>query len=130
MSCVFCDITNGLLPTEIVWENEYCMAFAPLNVEVDGHLLIVPKAHYYDITDIDVDVLGEVITFVKECCLRIKNEFGYEGFNLLNANGKVAHQSVFHFHIHILPRKEGDGVDAWPKLGSGKNIYATSHNKF
>ena len=95
---------------------------------VDGHLLVVPKEHACDITDITPENLSAVLAFVKETCISIKEKYEYTGFNLLNASGTSAQQSVGHFHIHILPRKENDGIEAWPKLGSGRNIY-TTHNK-
>jgi histidine triad (HIT) family protein len=129
VKCIFCEIVKGNLPSNVIWENENCLAFTPLEMEVNGHLLVIPKAHFNDVTDIDTDSLSEVMNFVKECCNKIKGEYGYTGFNLLNASGKSAQQSVGHFHIHILPRKEEDGIEAWPKLGVGENIYATSHNK-
>jgi histidine triad (HIT) family protein len=127
MDCIFCEINKGNLPANIVKESDHCIAFTPLDMEVDGHLLVVPKEHYCDITDIASDTLFSVMCFVKEVCNSLKEKYNFTGFNLLNASGVAAQQSVGHFHIHIIPRKENDGIEAWPKLGIGKNIYNTDN---
>lgn len=128
MKCVFCEIADGKAQAHIVEENEDCIAIVPLDVEVDGHLIIVPKRHYEGIVDIPSDLLSSLMAFVKEVCLGLKDCRKFDGFNLLNASGLAAQQSVPHFHIHILPRNENDGINAWPELPGGRNIYAKTHN--
>lgn len=123
MSCVFCEIVNKGLPATIVNENDSCIAFTPLEIEVDGHLVVIHKEHYSDLMDIPAETLSTLMKFVKETCNNIAERFGFSGFNLLHASGASAQQSVNHFHIHILPRKENDSIDAWPNLSGGTNIY-------
>lgn len=123
MSCVFCEIADGRAPAHIVAENAVCIAIVPLNVEVDGHLLVLPKRHYKGIVDIPSDLLCELMSLVKEVCLDLQLNRKFSGFNVLNASGSAAQQSVPHFHIHVLPRNDNDGINAWPALPGGRNIY-------
>ncbi len=129
MNCIFCKIVDGSAPAHIVEENRDCMAIVPLDVEVDGHLLVLPKQHYGGIEDIPSDLLGKLLQFIQEVCLDLKLHRKFDGFNILNASGSAAQQSVPHFHIHILPRNENDGINAWPLLPGGRNIYAKTHGK-
>lgn len=128
MTCVFCDIVRGSAPAHIFRENEYCLVMVPRDIELDGHLLALTKRHYEGITDIPGDLLGHLTKFVKDVCSELKRDGQFDGFNILNASGSAAQQSVPHFHIHILPRKEGDGINAWPVLPGGINIYEKTHN--
>ena len=123
MSCIFCDIAKGYAPAEIFMKNADCVAIVPINIEVDGHLLVLPTQHYETILDIPRDLLGRVMGFVKEVCVDLQLNWKFSGFNFLNASGAVAGQSVQHFHVHILPRNDDDGIDAWPDLPGGMNIY-------
>ena len=84
--------------------------------DVDGHMLAVPKKHVKNILDCDLDTLNHVMVAVKRVANHCVTNGGYEGVNLLNASDESAGQSVPHFHIHLIPRKVGDGVDAWPKF--------------
>lgn len=123
MNCVFCEIADGRAPAHIVEETDDCIAIVPLDIQVDGHLLVLPKRHYNGILDIPSDTLAKLMDFVKEVCLDLKVKRNFDGFNVLNASGSAAQQSVPHFHIHILPRNESDGINAWPALPGGRNIY-------
>ena len=124
ISCVFCEIIQGKLPANVIKESNTCIAFTPKEIEVEGHLLVVPKEHCNNILDISRESLLNLTGFLKETCIFIKKEYGYSGFNLLNASGESAQQSVKHFHFHIIPRKEADGFDAWPTFGKAKDFSA------
>jgi histidine triad (HIT) family protein len=124
MSCSFCDIVAGKNPANIVFESEHCLAFTPLEMEVDGHLLVIPKQHASHLLDAPTTLLADVMAFVKYVCSEVSSQYGFTGFNILNATGVSAQQSIDHLHFHILPRRAGDGIDAWPDLGKGNNIYA------
>ncbi len=123
MDCVFCDIVSKKSFANIYQENYYCMAIVPKEIEIDGHLLIITKQHYSNIMDIPENFLSETLIFTKNICHDLKTNKKFEGFNILNANGIAAQQSIQHFHLHILPRYINDNIDAWPSLPRGKNIY-------
>lgn len=98
--CVFCKIINKEATADILFENMICLVFVPLNPITKGHVLIVPKTHYQDIFDIDIDILLEITSVAQKIARNLIKERGATGINLLHASGKDAQQSVFHFHLH------------------------------
>ena len=88
--------------------------------DLDGHMVAIPKKHVKCILDCDAETLGCLMTTVKKIANYCVENCGYDGVNLLNASDESAGQSVPHFHIHIIPRKHGDGIDAWPKFDGAK----------
>ena len=116
MGCVFCKIVNGDIPSFKVYEDEYTVVFMDIANDVDGHMLAIPKKHVKCILDCDTETLHHLMEAVKKVANHCVDNCGYHGVNLLNARDESAGQSVPHFHIHIIPRKSGDGVDAWPKF--------------
>lgn len=116
MNCIFCKIVRGEVPSMTVYEDEYTVVFMDIAGDVDGHMLVIPKKHVKSILDCDSQTLHHLMTAVKKVADHCVNTCGYEGVNLLNASEESAGQSVPHFHIHIIPRKHGDGIDAWPKF--------------
>ncbi len=114
--CIFCKSMNGEIPSEILFENESSFVIAPKEAESKGHLLVIPKEHCENIFDISRDKLNDLMKVIKHISEKLKDNWGIEGINILHASGKVAQQSVFHFHFHLIPRFENDGVDAWPKF--------------
>lgn len=117
--CIFCKIIAGKLPSNKIYENENVLAIAPLKdgIIAKGHMLIIPKKHYANIYDIPKEELHHIIDAVKTISQRLKEKFNAEGINILHASGKVAQQSCFHFHIHLIPRYKDDGLNTWPKTG-------------
>lgn len=114
--CVFCKIVNAEIPSMKIYENSNILVILDAAKDVDGHMLAIPKKHIKNILDCDEETLHQLISTVKlvsEYCI---HECGYDGINLLNANEESAGQSVPHFHIHIIPRKNDDGIDAWPRF--------------
>lgn len=116
MDCVLCKICSKELPGRIIYQDDVISCFLPRNMEVYGHLLIVPNNHYENIFDIPEKELSHITKFIKKISLHLKDKLGASGINILHASGKSAQQSVFHFHIHIFPRFDNDGLDTWPKL--------------
>lgn len=116
MDCIFCKIVNGEIPSLKVYEDEYTMVFMDIAKDVDGHMVAIPKKHIKNILDCDVDTLSRLMSTVKKVANYCVDKCGYEGVNLLNASDESAGQSVPHFHIHIIPRRRNDNVDAWPKF--------------
>ena len=120
MDCVFCKIINGALPCYKVYEDEHTLAFMDIAKDVDGHMVVIPKKHVKCILDCNEETLSHLMTAVKKISNHLVDRCGYDGVNLLNASDESAGQSVPHFHIHIIPRKKGDGLDTWPKLEGAK----------
>lgn len=121
MSCVFCKIVNGEVPSLKVYEDEHTLVFMDIARDVDGHMCAIPKKHVKNILDCDAEALNRLMETVKLVSNHCVDNCGYDGVNLLNASDESAGQSVPHFHIHIIPRKNGDGLDTWPHLDGAKN---------
>ena len=120
MDCVFCKIISGYIPSFKIYEDEYTLAFMDIAKDVDGHIVVIPKAHIKSILDCDVGTLNHLMLTVKKIANHLVDNCGYDGVNLLNASDESAGQSVPHFHIHIIPRKNNDGIDAWPRFNGAK----------
>lgn len=114
--CKFCKIINRQIPSWIVYENEKVIAFLPEKLEVCGHTLVAPKQHYVDLYDVPEDVLCELIKVSKKITIAYKEKINSTGMNLIHASGVDGQQSVFHFHIHLLPRFKDDKLNTWPNL--------------
>ncbi len=112
--CIFCKIVRGEAPCMKVFEDEYTLSFMDLGKDVDGHILVIPKKHAKNVLDCDHETLQQVISTVKTVTNHLVEHCGYEGVNVLNASDESAGQSVNHLHMHIIPRKRGDGIDGWP----------------
>lgn len=117
MDCVFCKVINKEIPSEIIDETEDIIAIKPLEEVSNGHTLLIPKKHFENILDCDEETLGLLAREAKRLAKMLIEKSGATGFNLLNANGKDAQQSVFHLHLHIVPRYPQDGLDLWIKQG-------------
>ena len=117
--CVFCKIVEGQVPSNLVYEDEHVVAFAPLEKDIlsRGHLVVVPKKHFENLYDITIDELTFLMRAVKLISKKLKESYGAEGVNILHSSGKAAQQSVPHFHLHLVPRYTDDGLDTWPKTG-------------
>lgn len=121
MMCTFCQIISGELPSLKVYEDAFTCVFMDIAEDVDGHMVAVPKKHVESILDCDEVTLQHLMNTVQRVAAHCVDQCGYEGVNLLNANGACAGQSVPHFHIHLIPRKTQDGINAWP-LFSGSTV--------
>ncbi|MCY9399300.1 HIT family protein [Bacillus haynesii] len=111
--CIFCNIINGEIPCAKVFENEHVLAFLDISQVTKGHTLVIPKDHKTNIYEMTPDVSREFFEAVPKIAQAIKDEYEPIGLNLLNNNGEKAGQSVFHYHMHIIPRYgKGDGFGA------------------
>jgi histidine triad (HIT) family protein len=106
--CLFCKIVAGELPAEKVAEDERTVAFMDINPATRGHLLVVPRKHARDLLDIEPDELAAVVQAAQRMTRRVVETLDADGVNLLNSCGSAAWQTVFHFHIHVIPRYEDD----------------------
>ena len=118
--CVFCRIASGEIPSMKVYEDDLTLALMDIAQDVDEHILVIPKKHCKNVLDCDECSLFAVAKTVKTVSKHLTEHCGYEGVNLLNASDESAGQSVPHFHIHIIPRKRNDQIDAWPKFNGAK----------
>ena len=118
--CVFCKIIAGELPSLKVYEDHATLVIMDIADDVDGHMLAMPKKHVDSFLDCDKATLDRLMETVRGISTHCVEGCGYDGVNLLNASGEIAGQSVPHFHIHIIPRKRGDGIDAWPRFDGAK----------
>jgi histidine triad (HIT) family protein len=106
--CLFCKIVAGEIPGTKVAEDERTVAFMDINPATRGHLLVVPRAHARDLLEIDDEDLAACASAARRLAQRVKDQLGADGVNLLNSCGAAAWQTVFHFHIHVIPRYEDD----------------------
>ena len=109
-NCIFCKMVAGEIKPDIVFENDQLLAFRDINPQAPIHFLIIPKKHFSDIFEIEEDYLNRIILVAKKIAKKMKDSFGADGVNLYQASGACAEQSVFHFHLHVIPRREDDGL--------------------
>lgn len=107
-NCIFCKIVAGELPASIVDEDERTVSFMDINPATRGHALVIPRRHARDLLSIEPEDLGAVALAAARLAERISERLGPTGVNLLNSCGAAAWQTVFHFHVHVIPRYEGD----------------------
>ncbi len=107
--CIFCNIANKSMNAVILYEDSDFVAFLDKFPTAFGHVLIIPKVHQANIFEADDNMLAKILIIAKKICNALK-ELGYEDINILQNNGVNAGQSVFHYHIHIIPRKSDDNV--------------------
>lgn len=126
--CIFCKIVAGEVPATIVHEDERTVAFMDIAPATRGHVLVVPRRHSRDLLEIGSEDLHAVATAAQELARRAKEGLGAAGINLLNSCGQAAWQTVFHFHIHVIPRYEDDPLRLpWtPKEGNPQEIAAAA----
>jgi histidine triad (HIT) family protein len=106
--CLFCKIVAGEIPSTRVAEDEHAVAFMDINPATRGHALVVPRRHSADLLTIGDDDLAACTALAKRVAARAKDALGADGVNLLNCCGAEAWQTVFHFHIHVVPRYADD----------------------
>jgi len=108
--CIFCKIVRGEIKSEIVKSGNSFIAIKDANPVVDGHLLVIPKKHFTTLLDIPNNLGEELLKFVKDLSSDILENKKGDGFNIIMNNLEPAGQLVMHAHIHIIPRKEDDGI--------------------
>ena len=106
--CIFCKIVAGELPAEKVDEDEHTVSFMDINPWTRGHALVIPRNHSRNLYEIDEQDLARVGAAAKRLAIRMKERLGCDGVNLLNSCEAAAWQTVFHFHVHVIPRYEDD----------------------
>lgn len=113
-NCIFCKIANGDIPSETIYEDERFRVILDLAPAAKGHALILPKDHFANLYEIDDDVLTGVSLVAKKVARAMKAGLNCEGLNIVQNNGELAGQTVFHYHMHVIPRYADDGqVIGW-----------------
>jgi histidine triad (HIT) family protein len=126
--CLFCKIVAGDIPGTKVAEDERTVAFMDINPATRGHLLVVPREHATDLLEIAPDDLAAVVAAGQRMARLVKERLGADGVNLLNSCGSAAWQTVFHFHLHVIPRYDDDPLRLpWvPGPGDADEIAAAA----
>ncbi|HEM3701814.1 TPA: HIT family protein [Streptococcus suis] len=110
--CIFCKIVAGEIPASKVYEDDHVLAFLDITQVTKGHTLVIPKKHYRNVLDMDAETAGQVFSVVPALARQLKEKLAASGLNIVNNNEEVAGQTVFHTHIHLLPRfDKNDGLD-------------------
>ena len=109
--CIFCEIANGNIPCYKVYEDDVVMAFLDLSQATRGHTLVVPKKHFENIFELDSETSKHIFDIVRMLSKHICASLNVNDVNIVNNNGELAGQTVKHFHIHIIPRYENDGME-------------------
>jgi histidine triad (HIT) family protein len=107
-ACIFCKIVSGDLPATIVAEDERTVSFMDIAPATRGHTLVIPRAHVTDLLGVDAEDLQAVALASQRLAARAKECLRADGVNLINSCGSAAWQTVFHYHVHVIPRYEGD----------------------
>ena len=124
-NCIFCKIAAGEIPSHKVYEDNDFIAFLDIAPSALGHVLIVPKRHADDLFALDAEAAAKLIPLAQKLAAKVKATTGCDGVNLLQNNGSAAGQSVFHFHMHIIPRFDGDGLlPVWESLAHDAEGFA------
>ena len=110
--CLFCKIVAGEIPATRVYEDERTIAFMDINPGTRGHLLVIPREHAKDLLEIDPEDLAACAKTAKIMAERVRERLDADGVNLINSCGAQAWQTVFHFHMHVIPRYSGDPAAA------------------
>jgi len=108
-TCIFCKIAAGEIPSKTLYEDEEFRVILDLGPAAKGHALILPKNHYKDLYEIPDEQAKKVIVLAKNMAAKMTEKLHCDGFNLVQNNGETAGQTVFHFHMHLIPRYKGDG---------------------
>ena len=109
MDCIFCKIIDGEIPSYKIYEDENVLAFLDITQGTKGHTLVIPKKHVKNVYELDEDIATKVFKVVPKIANALKKAFNPIGLNIVNNNDQPL-QSVFHFHIHLIPRYENDGM--------------------
>jgi histidine triad (HIT) family protein len=126
--CLFCKIVAGEIPSQRVDEDERTVAFMDINPATRGHALVIPRRHVANLLEIEADDLEATIAAAQRLARAVSERLGADGVNLINSCGPAAWQTVFHFHVHVIPRYEGDPLKLpWtPSPGDPDEIAAAA----
>lgn len=122
-NCIFCKIANGDIPSKTLYEDDMFRVVLDIGPATRGHALILPKKHFANIYELDQNTAGEAMVLAKRMASVMTEALGCDGFNILQNNGEAAGQTVFHFHVHLIPRYLNDGAGLTME-GKGEPEYS------
>lgn len=108
-NCIFCKLANGIIPTNSIYEDEEFNVILDMGPATKGHALILPKDHYKNLYELPEETGAKVMKLAKKMAIQMTDKLQADGFNLVQNNNEVAGQTVFHFHMHLIPRYNDDG---------------------
>ncbi len=125
--CIFCKIVAGEIPSFNVYEDAATLAFMDINPVSDGHVLVIPKAHFADVVEVSEDAIGATSAAARKVAQAVQAALEPPGLNLLQCNGEAAAQSVQHFHMHVIPRRIDDDLSMnWPIVPGNMDAIAAT----
>ncbi len=116
-NCIFCKLANGDIPTATLYEDEDFRVILDASPASKGHALIIPKEHYANLYELSDELASKVLVLAKKMITKLTDILGCDGYNIVQNNGEAAGQTVFHFHLHMIPRSKDDGVGIGWKMG-------------
>lgn len=117
-NCIFCKIAAGEIPSATLYEDDDFRVILDIEPASKGHALILPKEHYANLYELDDKLAAKAMVLAKKMVTKLTAILGCDGYNVVQNNGTVAGQTVFHFHMHLIPRYQGDGVKLGWKQGT------------
>ena len=117
-NCIFCKIAAGEIPSATLYEDDDFRVILDIEPASKGHALILPKEHYANLYELDDEIAAKVLVLAKKIVTKLSDILGCEGYNIVQNNGAAAGQSVFHYHMHLIPRYKDDTDDIKWKLGT------------
>ena len=123
-NCIFCKITNGEIPSYTLYEDNDFKAIMDISPASKGHTILITKEHFKNLFELDDTVASKALVIAKKVATALANELNCDGFNLLQNNEAIAGQTIFHFHIHLIPRYKDDTVQFKTSPGSIDENFA------
>lgn len=117
-TCIFCKLADGSIPASTVYEDKYLKAIMDVSPANKGHVIILPKTHAADVFELDDEFVSRVFLLAKKIAAALKQSLNCDGINILQNNGEAAGQTVFHFHVHVIPRFKNDSCNISWKQGN------------
>ncbi len=117
-NCIFCKIANGEIPSATLYEDDDFRVILDLGPASKGHALILPKEHYPNLYELPDEIACKVMVLAKKMITKLTGILNCDGYNVVQNNGETAGQTVFHFHVHLIPRYKGDQVGLSWKMGT------------
>ena len=108
--CIFCKLANGIIPTNSLYEDDIVNVIFDANPASEGHVLILPKEHFDNLYELSDNVASKVLVLAKKMITKMTKALKCDGFNIVQNNNECAGQTVYHFHMHLIPRNNGDKV--------------------
>jgi histidine triad (HIT) family protein len=115
-SCIFCRIAEKQVSASLVYEDEKVVAFLDIKPLNEGHTLVIPKSHYENIFDIPRELIAYLHGVTKQIAFAVKKATNADGISIIQQNGKAAGQDIFHLHVHVIPRYEGQKLPSFSEL--------------